>query len=60
MKVWPCDVLPKKTTSEMKAFKVQIYTQQWYHDEQEAKFIKSLTFLVWSEITLGIYLTAGG
>ena len=59
-KVWPFDVLPKQTTCEIKAFQVQDYIQQWFHDEQGAKFLLSFTFLVWSEMTSGIYLTAGG
>ena len=32
------DVLPKQTTCEMKALQVQVYIQQWFDDEQEAKF----------------------
>ena len=33
------DVLPKQTTCEMKALHViQVYIQQWFHDEQGAKF----------------------
>ena len=35
------DVLPKQETCEMKAPQVyiQVYIQQWFHDEQEANFI---------------------
>ena len=44
----------------MKALQVQVYIQQWCQDEQGAKFMWSLTFLVWSEITLGMYLSADG
>ena len=31
------DVLPKHTTSKMKALQTQVYIQQWHHDEQGAK-----------------------
>ena len=46
-------------TQEMKALQLQVYIQQWFHDEQGAKFMYSSTFLVWSEITQGMYLFAG-
>ena len=41
-------------------FKVQVeqvYIQQEFYDEKGAKFIKNLTFLVWSGMTLGMYLS---
>ena len=30
----------------MKALQLQVYIQQWFHDEQGAKFMYSSTFLV--------------
>ena len=33
------DVLPKQTTCEMKTLQVQVYIQQWFHDEKGAKFM---------------------
>ena len=33
------DVLSQQTTCEMKALQVQAYIQQWFHDEQGAKFM---------------------
>ena len=44
----------------MKAFQVEVYIQQRSHDEQEAKFMYGLALLVWLEMTLGMYLSAGG
>ena len=29
---------------EMKALQVQVYIQQWFHEEQEAKFMSHLKF----------------
>ena len=55
--VWLFDVLLRQTTCEMEALQVQVYIQQWLHDYQGAKF---MWHLVWSEITLSIYLTACG
>ena len=34
--------------------------QHWFHDEQRAQFMWSLTSLVWSGMILDTYLTAGG
>ena len=44
----------------MKALQAQLYIQQWFHDKQGAKLMESSTFLEWPEITLGMYLSAGG
>ena len=38
------DALSKQKACEMKTLKVQVHIQQWFHDEQGAKFIESLTF----------------
>ena len=40
------DVLPR-LTCKIKTLRVRVYFQQWFHDEQGAKFISRLTFLVW-------------
>ena len=47
-------VLTKQTTCKMKALPVEVYIQQWYQDEQGAKFMLSLTSLVSSEMTIGM------
>ena len=52
------DVIPKQTC-QIKALQVQVYIQQWLHDEHGGKFMKSSTFLVWSEMTLGMHLSTG-
>ena len=36
---WLFHVLSKQITGEMKTLQVQVYIQQWFHDEQGAKFI---------------------
>ena len=33
------DILPKQTTCEMEAIQVEVYIQQWFHDEQGAKLM---------------------
>ena len=33
------DVLSKQKTCEMKALRVEVYIQQWFHDEQGAKLM---------------------
>ena len=38
------DALSKQKACEMKTLQVQVHIQQWFHDEQGAKFIESLTF----------------
>ena len=52
---WQFDALPKQTKWELKTLQVQVYMQQWFHDEQGAKFMYSLTFLVWLEMALGMH-----
>ena len=59
-KIWPFDILPKQTTCEVKALRVQVYIQQWFHDEQGAKFIKLNVFIVIKNGPWDIYLIAGG
>ena len=41
----------------MKTLQVQVCIR---HDEQGPKSMQSLTFLVWSERTLGMHLSGGG
>ena len=33
------EVLPKQRTCEMKDIQVKVYIQQWFHDQQRAKFM---------------------
>ena len=54
------DVLLKHATCEMKALQVQVYIKQWFHDNQRARFMQSLKFLVLSEMTSGMYFSAVG
>ena len=44
----------------MKTLQLQVYIQNWFHEEQEDKFMEILTFSVWWEMTLDMYLSAGG
>ena len=53
------DVLLKQTR-EVKTLYLQVGFQRGFHDKQEAKFTKSLTRFVWSEMTLGMSLSDGG
>ena len=39
---------------------LQVYIQQWFHHEQGAKFMWSLTLSAWSKVTLDMYLSDGG
>ena len=45
----------------MKTLQVQVYNQQWFNEEQGTKLFlaKILIFLVWSEMSLGMHLSAG-
>ena len=36
---WLFDVLPKQKIYQMKTLQVQLYIQQWFHDEQRAEFM---------------------
>ena len=45
---------------EMKTVLVEVYIQQWFHEEQGAAITKILKVLVWSEMTLGMKLSASG
>ena len=53
-------VWPKQVTCEMRAIQGQNYIQQYFHDEQGAKFMQNLTFLIWLEMTMGMCLSIGG
>ena len=44
----------------MKTVPVQVYIQQLLHEEQGAKFMQILTFLIRLEMSLDMYLSAGG
>ena len=54
------EVLPKQATCQMKTLQLQVYIQNWFHEEQEDKFMEILTFSVSWEMTLDMYLSAGG
>ena len=45
---------PSRQHIKMESFQVQVYIQQWFHDEQGARFMQNLTFLMWSEMILGM------
>ena len=44
----------------MEILQVQVDIREWFYDEHRAKFMLSLTFLVCSEITSDMYLSADG
>ena len=44
----------------MKTLPVQVYIQQWFYEKQEAKFMQTLKFLVWSVWTCPYLLVGDG
>ena len=43
----------------MKTHELEVYIQQWFHEEHETKFMYILTILMWSEMSLSTHLSAG-